>query len=116
MWIKSLDTDVWVNMVHITNFSIVDTRFYADDNPDRASHTDRSFHEVYAWLDASSKIFTPLDRSLNLKEQAWIIVYQGTHEECEQFIKDQIGLQAAWQWIGYLVAGGVGAVLTLLFS
>lgn len=106
MWIKSLDEDIWVNMVHITHFNIAEM----------TSRSDRKTHEVYAWLDASTKIFTPFDRSLNLQEQAWIIVYQGSKEECDDFVENQISLQTAYQWLGYLVAGGVGAVLTLLFS
>lgn len=105
MWIKSLDEDVWVNMVHITHFSIV-APTYDNRIPD---------HEVTAFLNASAKFFSPRKFD-DIQDQASLTVYQGTYEECEQFIKEQIGLQAAWQWVGYLVAGGVGAVLTLLFS
>ena len=105
MWIKSLDTDVWINMTHITHFSIVGPT-YDNRIPD---------HEVYAFLDASAN--HPTGRTLEPEpDQASLMVYQGTYEECDQFIKEQIGLQTAWQWLGYLVAGGVGAVLTLLFS
>ena len=105
MWIKSFDKGVWINMNHITHFSIVTPTF---DNriPD---------HEVNAFLDASAN--HPSGRTLEPEpDQASLMVFQGTYEECEEFIKEQLLLQSAWQWIGYLVAGGVGAVLTLIFS
>ena len=105
MWIKSLYDDTWVNMTHITNFSIEKT----------GSPTEYEIHEVTAFLDTSTGQFTS-SKLDNAQIQASVLVYEGTHEECEQFIKEQIGLQTAWQWIGYLVAGGVGAVLTLIFS
>ena len=105
MWIKTLDTDVWVNMVHITHFSIVKM----------GSPAEYEIHQVTAFLDASAGEFMPSKLDI-AQVQASVLVYDGTYEECEEFIKEQIGLQAAWQWIGYLVAGGVGAVLTLLFS
>lgn len=107
MWIKSLNTDVWVNMSHITHFSIVKI----------GSPVEYEIHQVTVFLDTSEGQFIPskLDPT---QVQASVLVYEGegTHEECEQFIREQIGLQTAWQWIGYLVGGGVGAVLTLLFS
>ena len=105
MWIKSLDTDVWINMNHITHLRI--KQIVLDDSLD--------VHEVSAFLDASARSLSIPDLS-DIQEQASVSVYAGTYEECEQFIKEQIGLQTAWQWIGYLVAGGVGAVLTLIFS
>ena len=105
MWIKSLDTDVWINISHITHFRIMGST-YDNRIPD---------HEVNAFLDASANYFS--GRTMESKpDQTYIKVYQGTSEECEQFIREKIGLQTAWQWLGYLVAGGVGAVLTLLFS
>ena len=108
MWIKSLDTDVWINMNHITHFRIVEIRA-------PAGFEIHETHEVTAFLDTSEGQFIP--SKLDTEQvQASVSVYAGTSEECEQFIKEQIGLQTAWQWIGYLVAGGVGAVLTLLFS
>ena len=106
MWIKSLDDDVWVNMIHITTFSIVE----------RGYSSNRTTHEVYAFLDTSSKIFNPFDLSSNQQEQASVIIYRGSHEECEVFVKEKTFLQVAFQWIGYLVAGGVGAVITLIFT
>ena len=105
MWIKSLSSNAWVNMSHITHFSIV-----------KLTYDNRvPYHEVNAFLDASAN--HPSGRTLEPEpDQASLTVYQGTSEECEQFIREKIGLQSAWQWVGYLVAGGVGAVLTLLFS
>ena len=34
----------------------------------------------------------------------------------QEVIKRKLRLQSLYQWIGYLVAGGVGAVITLIFS
>lgn len=105
MWVKSLDEDVWINMNHITHLCIVEPTYY-NRNPD---------HEVNAFLDASANYFS--GRTMKSEpDQASLTVYRGTHEQCEQFIKEQLFLQSAWQWVGYLVAGGIGAVLTLLFS
>ena len=105
MWIKSLSRrEVWININHITHFSIE-----VGNDPVRIPY------DVVAYLDASNIGREPRQHKV-VEGQAFVTVKRGTHEECEQFIKEQIGLQTAWQWIGYLVAGGVGAVLTLLFS
>lgn len=82
MWIKSLETKVWININHIIHFSIV-----MPDYDNRVPH-----HEVYAFLGASeSGMFN------NEQDRVFLTVYQRTSEECEQFIKEQIGLQTAWQ-------------------
>ena len=101
MWIKSLSSDVWVNITHITHFKI---------HP--VNHT---LHDVVAYLDAS---MTGLDSRQHevIDGQAFVTVKRGTYEECEEFVKEQTFLQTAYQWIGYLVAGGIGAVLTLWFK
>ena len=78
MWIKSLDEDVWVNMNHITHFSIV-----------RPTYDYRiPYHEVTAFLNASAKFFSP-SKFNDIQDQASLIVYRGTREECEQFINEQ---------------------------
>ena len=77
MWVKSLDENDWVNMVHITNFSIEETGLRLDCKT----------YEVYAFLDASRKIFNPFNPSSNLQEPAFIIVCRGTYIECEEFVK-----------------------------
>ena len=105
MWIKSLSSDAWVNLTHITHFRIEVVK-----NP-----TKRVSHDVVAYLDTSHIGHNPREGKV-VEGQASRTVKRGTHEECEQFIKEQIGLQTAWQWLGYLVAGGIGAVLTLFFS
>ena len=106
MWIKTLDTGrhAWVNINHITHFEIK-----LSNNPTIKPY------DVVAYLDTETIGHDPREGK-EVEGQAFVTVKRGTHEECEQFIKEQIGLQTAWQWIGYLVAGGVGAVLTLLFS
>ena len=108
MWIKSLDSDVWVNMNHVTHFDI--TQMPA---PHLANY--HANYTVQAYLDASKMAFTAHMHRVT-QNQASLIVKRGTYEECEQFIKEQLFLQSAWQWVGYLVAGGVGAILTLIFS
>ena len=112
MWIKSLDnnihlgSNVWINMNHITHFTIRQL-------PTPNTETNETYG-VEAYLDTSESHIQP--RREMTQVQTSVLVYRGTSEECEQFIREKIGLQAAWQWVGYLVAGGVGAVLTLLFS
>ena len=105
MWIKSLDTDVWININHITHFSIVEPT-YDNRIPD---------HEVYAFLDASAGQFTS-SKFDNAQVQASVLVYEGTKKKCARFINRKLRLQSIYQWIGYLVAGGVGAVLTYLLG
>ena len=104
MWIKSLDTDVWINMIHITHFSIKEIRF-----------DDSTFYVVEAFLDASAISLLPPTFHAE-QDQASLTVHRGTHEECEQFVKDQTFLHDAYQWIGYLAAGLVGAIITLIFT
>ena len=106
MWIKSLDTGrhAWVNINHITHFEIE-----LSNDPVNIPY------DVVAYLDTETIGRSPRQRKI-VEGQAFVTVKRGTHEECEQFIREKIGLQTAWQWIGYLVAGGVGAVLTLFFS
>ena len=104
MWIKSLRPKNWVNMNHITHFRI-------EVSNNAKIHT----HDVVAYLDTSMNGHEPREGK-SIEGQARITVKRGNYEECEQFVNDQTFLQAAYQWIGYLVAGGVGAVLTFLFS
>lgn len=105
MWIKSLYDDVWVNMKHITHFSIE-----MDDEPIRWGN-----NFVYAYLNTSSPRWNQR-LSKTEQDQARILVCQGSQEECEQFITEQKLLEQVFQWIGYIVAGGIGAVLTLIFQ
>ena len=105
MWIKSLDKDVWVNMIHITHFSIVKM----------GSPVEHEIHQVTALLDASAGQFTS-SKLDNAQVQASVLVYEGTEKKCARFINRKLRLQSISQWIGYLVAGGVGAVLTYLLG
>ena len=105
MWIKSLDSDVWVNITHITHFTIQ----YSYDPGNR------KLHDVVAFLNASGAGFDPRQHEV-VEGQDFITIKRGTYEECEQFIKEQLFLQSGYQWLGYLIAGGVGAILTLIFS
>ena len=102
MWIKALDRYVWVNMKHITHFTIE-----TDDEPFRKGN-----RFVYAYLDANSRRYQNRWET----DQTRILVCEGSTEECEQFIVEKQLLESAFQWLGYLVAGGVGAVLTLIFK
>ena len=104
MWIKSLSREVWVNINHITHFSIE----FSGDPP-------KICYDVVAYLNASDKGLNPRQHKV-VEGQAFITVKRGTYEECKEFIKERLLLQSTLQWIGYLVAGGVGAVLTLIFS
>ena len=98
MWLKSLSSDAWVNMNHITHFSIVETQIVETGEP--------LYNEPYS-------VHTYLSDD---PEEYGIRVCEGNMEECKEFIKEQLLLQSTYQWIGYLVAGGVGAVITLLFT
>ena len=103
MWIKSLYDDTWVSMKHVTHFRI------ESDAPER-----RGNNLGYAYLDTGSYRWDRFEQPK--QDQARILVCQGSREECEQFIVEQQLLESTFQWLGYLVAGGVGAVLTYLFT
>lgn len=108
MWIKSLDREVWVNMNHITHFAVKMT-------PNQSSEPDAPReYAVGAYLDTSKMAGTP---QLGLgQDQAFVFVYVGTLKKCKKFIKKKLRWQSISQWIGYLVAGGLGAVLTYLLG
>ena len=77
------------------------------------------YYIAYAYLNASSlrpKPMSPASSPTMESDQARIVVCQGTEEECEQFVADQTFLDDAFQWVGYLVAGVGGAILTLIFQ
>lgn len=105
MWIKSLYDDTWVNMKHITHFSIK-----MDSEPFR-----RGNNLLYAYLDTTDVSWNR-NSSKDEQDQARILVCQGSVEKCQQFIVEQQLLESTFQWLGYLVAGGIGAVLTLIFQ
>ena len=108
MWIKSLETDVWINLNHITHFSIMESDFDNFDNR-------LSSHGVYAFLDASEEPPHSPQHEFS-QDQVYLIVYRGSYKKCVRFINRKLRLQSISQWIGYLVAGGLGAVLTYLFQ
>ena len=101
MWIKTLDTDVWININHITHFSLSEPYFH-----------NRVEFEAYAFLDASHEP----PRNEFSQDQVYLKMYGGSYKKCERFIKNKLRWQSVSQWIGYLVAGGVGAVLTYLLG
>ena len=105
MWIKSLDQDVWVNIIHITHFSIEKI----------GSPAEYEIHQVTAFLDANASNFTSIKFD-SVQIQVSVLVYEGTHEECVEFIDKQQFLEGLFQWVGYLVAGGIGSILTLIFQ
>ena len=119
MWIKSLNNDTWVSMKHVTHFSVQTERVVRES-------VITSIYVAYAYLNADSlRSSYGLDDILRgrqrpeqptVVDQARIPVCQGSKEKCEQFVVEQQLLESAFQWIGYLVAGGVGAVLTLIFT
>ena len=98
MWIKSVSS-TWINMNHVTHFDI-------DPIPGTQSYI------VQAFLSTSKSVNTTSSR----QDQVFVVVYQGTTKKCRKYIKRKLRWQAISQWVGYLVAGGVGAVLTFLFS
>ena len=108
MWIKSLDTDVWINMNHITHFSIVKMNAPAEFKI-------HEIHEVTAFLDTSEGQFIP--SKLDTEQvQASVSVYAGTEKKCKRFIKRKLRRQSISQWVGYLVAGGLGAVFAAVLT
>ena len=95
-------------MKYITHFTIVETDY---DN-----ETEKVIFWAKAYLNAtSSTISKPSGLSIS-EGQASIVVCRGTEQECEQFVNEQKYLETAYQWLGYLVAGGIGSALTLIFQ
>ena len=116
MWIKGLSgRKAWVNINHITHLEIHISK-YATDNKNKT-------HDVVAYLDAI-KSEHKIKSEHNITEsgthivpdQVFVTVKHGTEKQCERFIKWTLRWQAISQWIGYLVAGGLGAVLAVLLA
>ena len=113
MWIRSLDNNihlgrnVWVSMNHITHFVVRQLPSQRDDPLAK--------YGVDAYLDVSQKALTSMRAEFG-QDQASVLVYRGTERKGQRFIKQKLLWQSLWKWIGYLVAGGVGAVLTYLFQ
>lgn len=93
-------------MKYVTHFSV-----QMDNEPLR-----RGNYLTYAYLNTSSLRRIPFSPEHWEQDQARILVCQGSEEKCEQFVADITFLDEAFQWVGYLVAGGIGAILTLIFQ
>lgn len=108
MRIKSLSRrDAWVNINHITHFEIKVVK----------QPTKRISHDVVAYLDAIKSEYNITESETHIvPDQVIVTVHRGTHEECEQFIEEKIRQQTISEWIGYLVAGSVGAVLAAVIT
>ena len=106
MWIKSLDTGrhTWVNINHITHFEIK-----LSNNPTIKPY------DVVAYLDTETIGHDPREGK-EVEGQAFVTVKRGTEKQCKWFIKRKLCRQFISQWLGYLVAGGLGAVLTYLLG
>ena len=105
MWIKSLSRrEVWININHITHFSIE-----VGNDPVRIPY------DVVAYLDTETIGHNPRPSEI-VEGQAFVTVKRGTEKQCKWFIKRKLLRQFISQWIGYLVAGGLGAVLTYLLG
>ena len=77
----------------------------------------RSTSRLYcdAYLDASEQGLTTPRAGLT-QDQTSIWVYEGSEKQCVGFIKRKLRWQTIYQWLGYLVAGGIGAVLTYFLT
>ncbi len=106
MWIKSLDTGrhAWVNINHITHFEI-------ELSNDPAIKP----YDVVAYLDTETIGHNPREGE-EVDGQAFVTVKRGTAKHCKRFIRRKLCWQFIRQWVGYLVAGSVGAVLTSLLG
>ena len=109
MWIKSLDSDDWINITHITHFRIVEMQ----SGGGRRDSVPTKIFTAMAFLDASEK-------SLNYRPMAYgqdqtsIRVCQGSRGKCVWFIRWRRFRVWLSKWIGYLAAGTIGAILTYL--
>ena len=111
MWLKSVSSEDWINMSHITHLSIRMT-------PNQSSETDAPReYAVDAYLDASETTIHPSSYGIETpQDQTSIPVYYGTEKKCKRFIKRKLRRQSISQWVGYLVAGTLGAVLAAVIT
>ena len=93
-------------MIHITHFAIREL-------PTPNSEINETY-AVEAYLNANDSHIQP--RREMTQVQARVLVYRGSEKRCKGFIKKKLFWQSLHQWIGYLVAGGLGAVLTFLLQ
>ena len=92
MWIKGLDneTQARVNMNHITHFKIK-----------LSNDSTRIPYDIVAYLDTETRGHDPREGK-EVEGQAFVTVHRGTHEECEQFITEQIGYRRLGNGSGIL--------------
>ena len=113
MWIQSKDDNidlgrnVWVSLNHITHFVVRELPSQGADLLPR--------YGVEAYLDASKMAITSIRPEFG-QDQTSILVFRGTEKKCQRFIKRKLWRQSLWQWIGYLVAGLLGAVLAAVIT
>ena len=110
MWIKSLSgRKAWVNINHITHLEIHISKY--------ATHNKNKTHDVVAYLDAIKSEHNITESGTHIvPDQVFVTVKCGTEKQCERFIKWTLRWRGISQWIGYLVAGGLGAVLAVLLA
>ena len=72
-------------------------------------------YDVVAYLDAETIGHDPREGK-EVEGQAFVTVKRGTEKQCKRFINRKLLRQFISQWLGYLVAGCVGAVLTYLLG
>lgn len=109
MWIKCEHT--WVNINHITHFSIQE-----DYSPLRR------MCDVYAHLSIGVTKLTPDFRVYGGNPPTpyttayEILVFSGTIEECRQYVTEKTFLQQAYHWLTHLAAGLLGGLVIWLIQ
>ena len=110
MWIRS--DDQWINMNHITHFTI-----QYDSH-----HLSREQHNVYAHLTFEMTKLTPDYRAYGggppteYTTAYEILVFNGTIEECQQYVTEKTLLQQTYHWLTHLVAGLLGGLVIWLIQ
>ena len=84
---------------HITAFSVEQSSVYDEEHDIEVAIPD--IYEVIVHLDSHH-------------QPPQLSVFQGSESECHQFVERKLRRQEVLKWIGYVVAGLAGSLLTVL--
>ena len=115
MWLKSDEADTWININHVTHFTI--EQYY---DPYSGIYPD--LYEVSAHLNMAITKLSPDFAAYGgnpptpYTEAYDICVFRGTEEECQTYVTEKTALQQAYHWLSHLVAGLLGGLIIYLLK
>ncbi len=137
-FIKVHNSEKRININHIESFDIHRSnpfwfKVHRNLEYEEAEKEANKLHGVFAMLSTTKReIDKPRFRSeTEIEEYAWIkynvnpdlydtnkgdLIYEGTLEECKQYIQEQQNLLEMRYWLSHLFAGILGGLVTLVIT